>query len=302
VNDEVRSGFRFELGAAFGPDQNFGVEAGVMVLESQVTLFGASSTGTPILARPFFDAAMGSPQAQLIAFPGVASGSVDVRATSGNFYEAHFDFSEKVIDDHGFRVDALLGYRFYRFDEGLRIRGTENPTDPNFAAGTQIVTTDSFGTHNEFHGLDLGVRTQFTWEKLSVGLLAKLAVGNVQHRVAISGSQTTTVPGLAPVTQSGGLFALASNNGTFGGHDWEILPEVGINLSWGVTSYLSVRVGYSILWLKDLARPGDQIDTSVNPALFPPVQAGAAPSRPAFHLVTQDAWVQSLSLGVGFSY
>src|SRR5262249_7361384 len=151
VNGDVRSGFRLAAGWWFADHGTLGIEGGFSVLESQATLFGAASDGTVILARPFTDARDGTAQASLVAFPGSSTGSITVRAASGNFYEAHFDFTEKVFDTDGIRLDSLLGYRFFHYTEALGVRTVVNPTDPNFVPGTQVVTGDDFNTHNEFH-------------------------------------------------------------------------------------------------------------------------------------------------------
>ncbi len=41
--------------------------------------FSATSTGTPILARPFFNTQTGLDDAELVAYPGVLTGTVGVR-------------------------------------------------------------------------------------------------------------------------------------------------------------------------------------------------------------------------------
>ena len=128
VNGDARVGFRAAAGYWFDPDHIWGMEVGFMALESQSTLFSAASDGSTILARPFLDANLGTPQAVLVAFPGSSSGSVDIKASSGNFYEAHLDFTEKFLDQGWLQMESILGYRFYRYDDGLRVRQVINPT------------------------------------------------------------------------------------------------------------------------------------------------------------------------------
>src|SRR5207244_9604018 len=108
------------------------------------------------------------------------------------------------------------------------------PTDGSVTAGTVIASADDFTAQNEFHGGDLGFRTQFFWKKMSLGLLTKFALGNVHNKVVINGSQTTTVPGIAPTTAPGGVLALGSNIGSFSNNTWAVLPELGVNLGWQV--------------------------------------------------------------------
>jgi hypothetical protein len=304
VDNDSRLGFRGELGYWFGPDRIWGVEAGFMVIESQAQGFAAASNGTPILARPFIDANNFSSQAVLVAFPGLTTGSLVVRAASGNFYEAHLDFTAKLIDDgRRFRVDSIVGYRFYRYDERLTFQQSMSPTGPEFIPGTQIVAFDDFETRNEFHGLDIGLRSQATWRSLSFDALAKVALGNLHQVIDIGGGTVTTVPGAAPVFQNGGVYALPTNIGSHSSNTFAVLPEFGAALGWRVTDNVQVRVGYSFLWLNQIAHAGDQINTLINPNRFP--TAGVPPTgplQPGFFLERSNSWIQSITVGLQVNF
>ena len=244
----------------------------------------------------------------LIAYPNSSSGSVEVRASSGNFWDLHFDFTENVIDQHWFRLDSLVGYRYCRYDEGVQIGQkiviVNPPPGSSFAEGTQIATVDNFSTQNAFNGCDLGLRTHLCWNRLSLDLLTKVAVGDLHRQVNINGSQVTTVPGApAPSSQAGGVLALSTNSGNYSSNEFTYVPEIGANLSWDVTSRLQVRLGYSALFLNHVARAAEQIDPTVNPNLFPPANPSlGGPSRPAFNLNKSDIWMQSISFGLLFTY
>ena len=82
VNGGWRSGGRLSAGYWFDPQHTSGIEASFFGLEQASTGFNASSASTPILARPFFNAITNAQDAQLIAFPGVLSGSVSASETS----------------------------------------------------------------------------------------------------------------------------------------------------------------------------------------------------------------------------
>ncbi|MFO0968243.1 MAG: BBP7 family outer membrane beta-barrel protein [Gemmataceae bacterium] len=304
-NDDVRNGLRLQGGYWFGP--RFGVEAGFMILESKATLFNASSDVFPILARPFTDAITGASSSQLIGFPGAAAGastgSIAVRAAADNIYGANIDFAERAVDEGWFRLTSLFGYRYFRFDDSVRIHQVMTPIDPNFTAGTQITANDSFVTHNVFHGLDLGLRWQFEAGALSLDVLTKMAVGHINRSIDIEGDQTITAPGAAPVVRQGGLLALSSNIGSTNQGDWKVMPELGANLGWQVRSNLKVSVGYSFLLLPAVARAGEQIDTTVNQTLFPGATVPqTGPQRPALLNQRSDLWLQTINFGVVFSY
>jgi hypothetical protein len=304
VNDTVRSAGRFGLGFWLLENHVLGVEAGAMFAGGDTSSFSLSSNGTTILARPFVDATTNLQSSNLIAFPGNSSGSVSVTASSDNFYEAHIDFTEELLDTGSSRHTLLLGYRFYRYDEGLHIQQNIAPTNPNFVLGTQLATSDSFVSQNQFHGVDVGLRSEWFWQDLSLEVLGKISVGNVGSVVKISGSQLVTVPGSTPVLQTGGLYALSSNIGKHEDDEWTVLPEFGATLQWRATRHLQLTLGYSLLWLNQVARAADQIDPSINTRLLPPATQSPNPNgdHPTFSISRSDVWLQSITFGARFSY
>jgi hypothetical protein len=302
VNDDLRSGFRLTTGYWFNAERTLGIEAGFMILEGQSTNYD-SGNNYAILARPFTNANNSVPTAQLVAFPGSSAGSVNANVSSHNFYETHIDLTEQAIDDGWYRLTSMFGYRYYRYDESIRIRQALTTTDPNFAAGTQAFTSDSFSTRNEFHGLDIGFRSQFFWENLTLDVLTKVAAGRLSRTITIDGNQVVTAPGAAPVVQSGGLLAPGSSNASFGSGDWKVMPEAGVMLSWQIRPNLSARMGYSFMLLNGVARAADQIDTTINPNLLPGANAAlGGPIRPTANTIRTDMWIQSINFGVQWTY
>ena len=302
VNGDLRVGLRFIGGYWLDSDRTFSAELGFSVLESQASIFSASSGGNPILARPFTNAVTGAADSLVIAFPGSGSGSIFVRDRSGNFYDAHVDLTEQIFRCNWIRLDSIVGYRFYRYDDALHIRQSVSPTGPAFAPGTQVVSTDDFIAENEFNGFDLGLRLGIQGPRWSLDFLAKCAVGEVGSEVKIQGSQVTTVPGVAPVTQTGGVLALGSNIGTHERREWQPFPEFGANISWQLTPRLYMRLGYTFLFLADIARAHDQVDLTINPALFPPATIPPAGNRPTLNFTKGDAWIQTINVGVAYTF
>jgi putative beta barrel porin BBP7 len=300
VNDEVRSGLRLGTGYVYDQEHGLGFEAGFTYLASQTSDFSASSNDFPILARPYNDANAATPattpQAVLIAFPGQSTGTVDVEAESGNFYEAHLDWTENIVDTGWMSIGCLMGYRFSRYDDALGIRQFITPS-----VGTQIATVDEFGAQNQFHGLDLGLQAQLSWKNLSLNLLGKVAPGSIFREVNINGSQVVTATGSAPVNSTGGVYALSSNIGNHSSNNLSLFSEVGGTLNWRVRSNVRVHLGYSAMFLNDVARSHNQIDFTVNPNLFPPATTGG-PNRPSFQLHHTDVWLQSINIGADFFF
>ncbi len=302
VNQDSRSGFRLGLGYVFDHDYGQAIEAGFIYLPGQESSFGFSSAQHPILALPYTDVKV-TPNvaaATLIAFPGLSTGSINVEAKSGGFYGANLGLTERVWEENGLRLDALLGYRFAAFNDSLHIGSHINELAPN--PGTVISTIDQFKAQNVFNGLDMGARTTFAWNNLSLGLLGKVAVGNLNRTVNINGSQVVTVAPAAPDVRSGGMYALKSNIGRHNNSGVNLLPELGANLSWQMRSNVALRVGYSALFLNQIVRADDQIDFKINPDLLSPATANSTPQRPKFSEIHSDLWIQTLNLGVDFKF
>jgi hypothetical protein len=301
---DVRSGLRFDVGGWFNDDRTVGMDVGFTVLESLDSLFAASSTGNPILARPFKDVTSGNQTSALIAFPGFASGSVNAFVRTDNFYDFHLDFDGVILETGGFRLESLLGYRFLRFNDAMGVDQTVVSAGSGLvAAGTTVQTSDRFTAGNYFNGIDFGLVADYTGERWSVGAVAKMAVGSLKRSVGIAGMTHIAVPGQAPVDLPGGMLALSSNSGVFTSRDWVIAPETGIQFGWEVTPHVLLRLGYSIVYLTDVARAAEQANLNLNPNLFPPAPAnGALPNSPTFQLHKSDLFVQTVNFGVEFRF
>jgi hypothetical protein len=307
VNNDARSGFRITMGGWLNQQQTLGLEGSFFMLERLATGFSASSPGSPLLSRPFVDATTGLPAAELVAFPGVLRGTVGAAESSTGLLGAGALLRCNLCCGCGYRVDALGGYRYLRFTDGLTV--TENlvstsPASPTFIPlGTMINVTDRFATRNEFNGGDLGLSGLFWRGPWSLGLLAKLAVGNTHQVIGVDGSTTVTVPGQAPVVSPGGLLALSSNSGSFSRDRVSLVPEFGVNVGYFITPRLRVFTGYTLLYWSDVVRAGDQVDLTVNPNLLPPVTGPVSgPARPALRFQTTDLWVQGLTTGLEFRF
>ncbi len=254
--------------------------------------FAASSDGTPILARPYYDVALGELAAAKVAFPGIATGAIGVASSSelnsgGVLLRRHWRSGPRG------RIDLLGGYRHFAFREDLRITESLELTAPvdGWNPGTTQDSGDSFATDNDFHGGELGLNAEFYRGPWSLNLLAKLALGNVHQQVKIDGWTTIVTPDPNGQTyeSAGGLLSQPTNIGYRSRNEFGVLPELGVNLQYRVTEQFSLTLGYTLVCFSRLLRTGDQIDTAID--------VTPLAERPAAILRDAGFWAQGISFG-----
>jgi hypothetical protein len=322
ILDESRSGARVRFGKWCDHCHWIGIEGEYFLIAEESDGFALTSSGAPILARPFFNTQSNAQDSELIAFPGIVAGTVAADTTS----ELH-SFSPRVrinlactsfcphpADACSFgngcggagcqqsgeqRLDLLLGYRFYSLDESLSIRevlaSTRNGVVSNFDLA------DAFDTENEFHGGEIGLVFERYRGPWSIELLGKVGLGNTHEVVQIRGSTSSSTSGTSFGDQ-GGLLALESNMGRFSDDTFVAIPEVSATIGYLIAPSLRFLVGYTFFYWSDVVRPGDQIDLSVNPDLIPPPLATTGPRRPAFDFQETSFWAQGLSFGAEYRW
>ncbi len=313
--DGLRSGARLTMGMWFCQDQCLGIEASGFFLGQRSTDFTESSTGFPILARPFTNVptSMLAPNpgqlSELVAFPGVVSGSVNVH-TSSQLYGAELNLRTNLWRSCCWRLDAIGGFRYVNLNESLDIR-EDLVTEPNLISpGGPILVHDGFETSNNFYGGQLGLDMGFKRGRWSLDLLGKVAIGDMNESVRIDGS--TAFPGQGTAVP-GGFLALPSNIGTFDRNRLAFVPEGGIKVGFQATQHCRLFVGYTFMYLSDVVRPGDQIDTRVDLRQVPitnfitggPALPGVLmppATLPSVTMKRSDFWAQGVNFGVEFKF
>jgi hypothetical protein len=306
VNTGARSGGRIEAGTWIGDGQMFGVEVNFLMLETKAAAFAATSSGSPILARPFIDANTMDNSAVRVAFPGEFSGSVSVDPTTTGLIGTGFLFRGNLLCGANYRVDVLGGYRFLRFADRLDISQDQTALPGNtdlLIAGTHILAADQFSTKNNFNGLDLGLSAEYHTGRFSLDLVFKLATGFNQQDVDIFGATTVTVPGSGTVVSPGGLLALSSNIGHFSrGDEVSVIPDFEAKVGYQINNRWRATLGYSVLYWDNVVRAADAVDRVVNPNLIPNSGATGGPANPAFSFHRDNIWVQGLELGLEYRF
>lgn len=311
-NDE-RSGGRLTAGLPLDREYRLTLEGEYFSLDDATDSFSASSSGNPILARPFFNmmtqpSNIPAQSSELVAYPNVIRGTVTVDAESsfqgaavrGRYLLCCTEacvpglWQRNYQVPGGYRMELTAGYRFLRLDDSLVI-GEDLATIP---APGGFVLQDSFETQNEFHGIEVGMLLQTRRGRWTFDVLSRVAVGNSAGTVSINGS-TIIDNGTTAVTHQGALLAQTSNIGTYSQDVLAVAPELGLTIGFDLTPRWRALVGYTFIYWSQVLRAGQQIDLDVNPNLIPPaVSPLVGPLRPGFTPVYSDFWAQGLTIGI----
>jgi hypothetical protein len=306
INDDYQQGFRASGGFWFNRAHALGLEADYFQLFEQTTNYTAASNGTAIIGRPFFDMNNGRETAELVSFPGLVSGSVAADAAMrfnsfgirgrGSLCGPGDPCQPVLVNGIGNdRTDWLIGYRYANLQDDLAI--SERLTSLLPAAPGGAAVRDSFETGNQFHGLELGIVNETTFYRMWLETTGKIAVGNNRQTVTIGGTTDLTEAGITD-RFNGGILAQRTNIGSYSRDELAVLPQLGATLGLHVTPRLSVTVGYSFVYFSNVVRAGDQIDTDVNPNLFPEeANPFSGPLRPRFTFRETDFWTHGITFG-----
>ena len=302
IDDDLRSGFRLRAGYWLDCCQTCGIDAGFFFLGDARDNFAANNG---IISRPFYNIVDGREDSELVTYPGLLTGIVSVdSSTTFNGFDANF--RKNVSCNCCSRIDALVGFRYLRLEDEVSINEdlTVSGTDPgrtNIPIGTRFGVHDSFTTRNEFYGANVGLTGERRSGCYFVNWRGTIAFGTVHKTASIEGSTTITNPGGTPVTYPGGLLALPTNMGHYSRNDFCVVPEVGFNVGYQFTENVRVYAGYSFLYMSNVTRVGDIIDTTVNPTQLAPGTL-VGPARPAFSWHDSDFWAQGFNIGAELRY
>lgn len=306
----VFPGGRLTLGRWLDFDPRFGVEASGFGLGSRSAGYSVISSGTPPLRIPFNNlspAALGFPAGSssfVLADPGFANGSQFTKS-SLQFWGIEGNGLYRVYSKDTLGVSLLAGVRYLDLREGLSIVSTEVQTG-GVTNGT-FIATDNFSTRNQFIGGQVGVKAQQQFGQFDGSVLAKVALGDNYQTVSINGNSSVTGFGLPQGITPGGIFTQSTNIGQQSRNQFAVVPEVQLQLGYRVTSALRIFVGYDFLYINNVVRSGNQIDTSLNfsgsgpiSGVTPATLVGAA--RPAPQINGSDFFAQGAKVGASYAF
>lgn len=292
------SGIRGTAGYAW---DHVGVEVSGFYLGQKTRDGALFSDGTVFsVARPYISAGSGAATSLFSSLAGqyvggtTASVENQLWGLDGNIRFPWYAYLTNYT--HG-----LAGFRYLDLRESINVVSTAT-----FPTGGVIDVRDEIRTRNQFYGGQVGLDGRIGGCEKGLGLqvMPKLAMGGVRQSVTYTGSNSATVPGLAPDVQAGGLYARDAALGTFTRDKFAAVASLDLNLTYNFNESSQVFFGYSIIWISSVLRPGEQIDLTVNDSrarfVANPTPSGA--NRPAPQFVGNDFWTQGLNFGLRLQY
>ncbi|MEL6109097.1 MAG: BBP7 family outer membrane beta-barrel protein [Planctomycetota bacterium] len=311
IFEDALDGVRVRFGFWLDKCHTYGIGGEFFGLDREELRFSATSTGDPIIARPFFNTLTGLNDSELVAFPGVVSGTATVTAyselTGGSFYLRSMRCCDEGCRQGLFcgcneryctRSEFRIGYRYMELEEGVGIREELVVPDPG-----SFDILDQFDTRNQFNGLDLAWNHRLVRGYWNLDGLVRIAVGNTNQTVTIAGSQSITDSTGTTETFDSGILAASTIVGTHEQDEFSIIPEVGVTLGYQLTKHLKASVGYTGIYWSNVVRPGQHIPTMLNPELIEPaITPLTADAMPQFAFDTTDYWVHGVTYGLEYRW
>jgi len=267
----------------------------------------------PTLARPFFDTTTNTQSSRVLTRPGAFIGSIRTDATT-EFWGGEIGPVWRAYDGGGrYTVDVLAGFKYLSLEESLSISDTATAQPGGlavfrgrvFSAPASTTVTDQINTTNRFYGGVIGLRTNLHVEAFQFSVTGKLGLGEMEETVRAVGSTTLSGGPNPRTTVPGGFFAVPGSQGEFKTSQFTVIPEVNANLAVQVSSHLTISFGYSYLYVADVVRPGDQLNTRINSTQLPTSQnfgARSSVGTASPPLNSSSYWAQGFNLGLSIGY
>lgn len=300
----VHNGIRLSAGLGLDHAEEFSLLGSFFWLQQTAGLHVVGGNGDPadpVVARPFNDVIAHVQNADPVIVPGVASGFIRVD-TPRNLYGADVNLRYHYRYEQDTRLVFMLGARYLALDEGLNI--TEQSRDlPGLGApGNLYSLGEHWRTRNRFYGGQVGSEYSFRVGPLTLDLTGKLALGPTKRALDTnSGIRIDEPNSMVTVNANNALYISPLNAGHFSRTSLAFVPEAMFKVNYDFNDHIRLTAGYSVLYISDVIRPGDQVDQNVvvqpvgAPALIPPPAA-----LPRLH--SGSFWAHGLDAGLRISF
>lgn len=337
VDIRWQNGFKFSAGTTLTHDPRIRLEGSYFLLpqaKTVKTLNTSGEPGAPNLAVPIYDVTgfwglNGVPGETVYLLPGPLAGDPGFEGhfslkLSNLFQGAEINCFAGLGCKDGLSFEGLGGLRWVQIQENLTFSAnTKTVLDVSFPPGFYN-TKDRFKTSNNFFGAQLGVKAQYKRCNWLLNMTSKACLGVLNQSVFIHGRGETLDGNLfysikGPAHLVGGVLAQPSNMGKHKRNLFAAIFETNLNVGYQISNYLEIFLGYNIILIGNVARPGDQMNRKINPTLtgladvsretvgigsgpIPfgdsgPAEAPQGSEEPKFHFKTRLFWAQGLTSG-----
>ncbi len=313
IDDGQRNGGQVKIGYWLVDGQFMAIEGDYWALADESTRFSASESfqndpNARILARPFFNLTTMQQDAALLAFPNFVrpgatvdlDGTIDIESQS-SMQSAGLTFRHILWGDfeRDVRLDVFGGYRFVQVDESFLIRDSFFDPGGGLIGPTLRESTDIFDVRNDFHGGEVGMSLEMFRNRWAFEVMAKVGLGNNHQVVTIDGNTQISSLGTTAI-EPGGLLALPTNIGRYTRDTFMAIPEGAVTARYALRENLELGVGFRILYFDDVARPGQQIDTTINDSQIGGTLTGDA--RPTHVFRSADMLLRGVDVSLEYRW
>jgi len=319
--EEARHGARFSAGAWLDANQTWGIEGSYFFLSERSLTRSAAAPAGSVLASPLSItlAVPGTtiPGVGLFVVGGPNAPSQAALDISSSLQGAELNGVVTLLRGSAVRLSLLGGFRWFELEETLQFTAASNQAafvgagqtaggNGTFSvvatntSGNLLTLSDRFATSNTFNGGQIGTRVDVSAGRWAFSATGKVAVGEMRQVIEIAGANTV-FGGFVPALAEGGIYAQPPNLGRHSQSVTAVVPEVSVNAGYQVTEALRASVGYSLLYVNKVVRPGDQMQPNLDVTPIFTGQPGVA-VPPGKLFQTTDFWAQGLTFSLEFRY
>jgi len=291
VDYDRQTGVRVAVGGWFRAS-DFGWEVGAMSFHAEDGDDYAAAGGD--LYLPYTNAAAG-PRGFVVSQPGLGLDGRVAVANEVRLWGLDGNGLLNLTGDDDATLAAVAGVRYLDLTETMTL-GTW--TD-DLIFGGSFSAVDNFRTRNQFYGGQVGVQASAAQGRFFASLRGTVALGGTHQTRDFRGQAALTALPAGPFPH--GVFVQQTNAGRETAAEFSVVPQVGLKVGVDVFPFLRLFAGYDVLYWTNVARPGDQIDTTLN---FSQVLGGtlAGAARPAPVMQSSDYYAHGLTVGVQLRY
>jgi hypothetical protein len=306
ISHTDHDGVRLKFGYDFDPQGVLGVEAIVFWIDKtspSAEAKGDGSATSQVLTRPFFNVVTRQQDADPINIPGVMAG---IFTATSQFYmtgaEANLRYVVGASQGTGARLTLLFGGLFLDTDEKLLINESLNDVRGLGVGGNHYTLGENFTTYNHFWGGQFGAEYDYRIGPVVLEFIGKCALGETYETLQISGfTSVIQASGAVATNPKAALLVGPGNVGHFTNNEFAAVPQGQFKVAYEFNQNLRLNVGYDVLWISRVARPGNQTnpDVNVQPVGGPPIE----PLDPKFlGFRSSGLWAQGFNVGFEVNY